>query len=80
MPPVPTGGSSYLSAIGMPVVEPMVNYICALLRVSPSEMLKAARLLPLRLLNAARKPRRANGRVLKEQRPVIGSDSSCWAW
>jgi hypothetical protein len=72
MPPEPTGGSSYLSAIGMPVVEPMVTYICALLRVSPSEMLEAAGLLSLRLLNAARKPCRANGRILKEQRPVTG--------
>jgi hypothetical protein len=30
-PPVPMGGSSYLSAIGMPVVEPTVTYIWALL-------------------------------------------------
>ena len=36
------GGSSYLSAIGMPVVEPTVNYIWALLRVLPSEMLNTA--------------------------------------
>jgi hypothetical protein len=43
---MPTGGSSYLSAIGMPVVEPMVSYIWALLRVLPSEMLDAAVLLP----------------------------------
>ena len=83
MPPVPTGGSSYLSAIGVPVVEPMVHYICALLRVSPSEMLEAAGPLPREaplLLSAARKPRRANGRVLEEQRPVIGGDSGCWVW
>lgn len=42
------GGSSYLSAIDMPVVEPMVNHIWALLRTSPSEMLKALGLLPVR--------------------------------
>lgn len=80
---MPTGGSSYLSAVGMPVVEPTVNHIWALLRVLPSEMSFAAcvdqgncRYEPYVGLHqlgsergAPRKPCRANGRVLKKQRP-----------
>ena len=47
-PPVPIGGSSYLSAIGMPVVEPMMNHIWALLQASPSKLLGARGYFPFR--------------------------------